>query len=247
MPWLSKAGEPAYIQFAERAIGNEKLFNTFKSQMPWMYVVGTGEQWHAMQCAKSVSKVPEVQANLETFGKNDTIGLPETLKMKNGSPIGFDTIRFAENVSYLFKTFGDLTGKRITEFGSNYGGMSYCLLSQWSGVSAYHCIDLPQIQTFQRSYLSKLGFEHSALKYEEPTEQANIFISEYALTEFTPEDRTALYEKYCKNADGFLLRANIPDPKEEHTFFEMLRATFKVQIIPEPVCRKVNKLVLGTR
>jgi hypothetical protein len=246
MPWVSKSAESSYLGTVERAMQGGNVFNAFKSIPSWYAVVGYGCATSAMHSAKKTYNTPEVQANLAEFAKNDSLGSPPTLKLTYGT-FGYDTLRFSESVSYLFKQFSDLSGKRIVEFGSNYGGLARCILIQWPSVKAYHCLDLEPVQTFQRKYMSNLPFEHPAIVFDEPTEQGDLFISEYCLTEFTDDDLYALYERYCKNAEGGLIRCNLADKKRERVFLDTMRQDFSIEVTPEPEVRSPNKIVVFRR
>jgi hypothetical protein len=247
MAWISDGASGPYIQFAESALTNAGQFNTFKRQTAWNTVVGVGDHWHAIHCAKTVLATPAVSASLQAFLKNDTIGSPPTIKLVPHGRVAFDTLRFAESVTYLYKTFGDLNQRRITELGSNYGGLAFCILTQWPGVSAYHMLDLPQIQTFSREYHRRLEFEHSAISYEEPTEAPDIFVSELCLSEQTEDALYPMYEKYCKDANGFLMRINFAKKERENAFLKVLKETFSIEVTPEPITRIPNVLVVGRR
>jgi hypothetical protein len=246
MPWVSKRAEKPYVELVERALTRPLLFNSFKQQVPWFTVVGRIDPWHGIQCAKSLSEFPEVKANLPKFALNDSLGSPATVRVW-GNQYGIDTLRFAESVSYLFKTFGDLNGKRIVELGSNYGGLAFCILQQWPNVAAYHCLDLEPIQTFQRAYLSKLGVESSAIQYTEPETAPDLFISEYTLSEFTDDDLYPLWERYGVNAGACLLRINFSKGEREAAFLNKVRENFQIEVTAEPAIREPNKIVVCWR
>lgn len=244
MAWVSEGGKAAYLDVVRSALKNEGTFSVFKRLHGFTSVVGMGEHWHGLHCYKHVQPFPHVRKNLDAFAKNDTLGRPDTMRFKEGR-YGFDTLRFAESICYLFNRFdGDLNGKTIVELGSNYGGLCFCMLTQWPEIKAYHLIDLPDVQELSRMYLRKLGVEHPAIRFYEPKEAPNIFISEYCLSEL--ENWQELYERYrVADAEGLLIRSNFPDPEEEEAFFRVLRESFTIEVTPEPQIRIPNKIVLG--
>lgn len=244
MPWVSSGAVPPYIDTVKRCLSDEKMFSVFKHLSAFNNVVGISEHEHALYCYRNVLKHPEVWRNVEAFKRSDTIGHPFTTNLSDGK-YGRDTLRFAESVCFMLDAFKDLNGKRIVEFGSNYGGLAFCMLTQWPEIKAYHMIDLPEVQQLSRKYLTALGCNHPAINFDEPTEPADLFVSEYALTEFDHEDLYAFTRKYLLPANAFHLRCNIPEPIREKDFIEFLRRDFNLEITREIPVRGCNKLILG--
>ena len=241
--WVSEKGKKQYIGMINKALAEPIAFNNFKSNPAFFSIVGTSEQFHGVHCYKTVVENPEVLKNLQLFAKNDTIGSP-FIKLK-ALDIATDTLRFAESVRKLYDTFGDLNGKSVVEFGSNYGGLAFCINTQWSNISRYYLIDLPEVQRLSLKYLSELGIDTAKLSIGEPVGHIDFFISEYALTEFTDDDLYAYYNKYVKNCDGFLIRCNLFEDSRRNKFLAVLRETFDVIVEDEPKIRLPNIILTG--
>lgn len=242
MSWISNGSAGAYVTAMQKAVTDERIFSIFKQFPPIMRIVGVPCLNYAEQCYKRFKGTPEIMQNFETFLKNDTLGNP----MKVGYRFGVDTLRFIESIFYLYSKFGDLSNKTIIELGSNYGGLAYCLLTQWGSIQKYHCIDLPEVQQLQAHYFNRLGFTHDAITYEQPTEQPWLAISEYCLTEFTDDELYENYERYFKNAQAIFIRSNVPEEGRERVFIKALQRDFTLEITPEPPTRGgSNKIIIG--
>lgn len=245
--WISESYKGQYINIVKRALADSKIFNCFKAQPPFSSMVGVSDPFHAMSCYATVVKNEEVKKNLIEFGRNDLYGAPLKVPFNEGK-FGTDTMRFAESVCYIQKHFGDLNGKRVVEFGSNYGGLAYLILTQWKNVSTYHLIDLPDVQLLSVKYLKELGISDN-ITIEQPTSPADVFISEYAITEHSDDDLYAYYEQYAKPSIlGVYFRMNIFQPEREKKFIATMKKDFKqVIVVDEIKSRNPNKVVIATK
>jgi hypothetical protein len=244
MSWVSLSAAPQYINVVKGALENDNIFKVFKSLMPFYRVVGTSEHAHAVECYDNLCLNKNVRQNLDRFAINDSIGTP-LLKL---GYYGTDTLRFAESVSLMDTIIGDLNGKTIFEFGSNYGGLFVCLIQQYPEIKAYYMKDIPIVEQLSVKYMGALRMDLSKVNFDEPTEPADLAISELALTEFTDDDLYFFYEKYFQPAKNIFLRSNISDPKRDRKFFERIKADFdKVLVIDEPAIRLPNKIIIAKR
>ena len=248
--WASEKGKKQYITVINRALTESMAFNNFKSNPAFFSIVGISEQFHGVHCYKNILKCPEVLKNFQLFAKNDTIGNP-LIKLK-ALNISTDTLRFVETVSKLYIAFGDLNGKSIVEFGSNYGGLCCLINTQWPLISKYHLIDLPEVQQLSLKYLAALGIDTTTTTSKlsiiiDALGNDYYFVSEYALTEFTDDDLYAYYNKYVKHCQGFLIRCNIFENERYQRFLTVLREQFDITIEDEPPVRMPNKIIVGQR
>lgn len=245
--WISNSAINSYLSIIEKALSDVKIFSSFKSQRQFSTVVGVSESAHALHCYKKISNYPDIIENIDLYRQNDLYGAPLTSTL-GGKKIGNDTCRFLETLCYLKEYFGNINNKSIFEFGSNYGGLCFCLLQYFKKIQKYYCIDLDIVQQLQEKYYDVLGYTHDAITYYYNNEPIDICISEYALTEFTDDDLYNYYEQYCKNvSDGFLLRCNIPEVSRYNKFITTLNQDFELSIIDEPLIRIPNKIIIGRK
>lgn len=235
-------------------------------------VVGITDDPYALQCYKEFSSNPEVMKNLSKFALNDTLGTPflSMARVQVKTPDGFnhsrqlgtDTIRFAHTVHLLQKNFGDLNGKTVLEWGQNYGGLAYCLRTQWPNINQYIGIDLPEVTALAQQYLKALNVtsfnvgDGRLIYVKDPTpmetftatiNNPDLFLSELSLTEFDDETVFAEYDKYGKNAGGVLIRMNFSDDLRKANFIDYIKQDFTVTFTQEHPCRAHNYIVIGTK
>lgn len=250
--WISKASSEPYLNGIVKALENEQLFQTFKSQPSFQTVVGVSESFHAVNSYKTISKHPEVFRNLSKFIKNDSIGAPFKIwvldEIHNRIQVGCDTLRFIESVCYISDTFNNLNGFSIMEFGSNYGGLCFCLQTQFQNIESYSLTDFPIIQQLSLAYLQRLNINLERISTALPTQPVDLFIAEYSLTEQTEKEMYDLYNQYGATAKrGVFIRCNLHNAEREQKFLHTLSKTFAIRVIPEPMVRRPNKIVIGVR
>jgi hypothetical protein len=264
--WASESAKDQYLQLINRAVTTEAIFKCFKSMPVFQRVVGITDDPYALECYKEFSTNPDVMKNLSKFYLNDTVGTPflSLARLQVKTPDGFthskqfgcDTLRYIHTVHLIQKNFGSMDGKTVIEWGSCYGGLAYCLLTQWPNILQYIGIDLPEVTTLAQQYLKALNVKSfevgDLLIINNPTETfrpaaTDLFISELALTEYDDETVFSEYDKYGKNAGGLLIRMNFPDDVRKANFIDYIKQDFKVTFTQEHPCRAHNYVVIGTK
>jgi hypothetical protein len=245
--WMNSGAEISYTTFLNRAREIDNLFNCFKSMPDFNTVTGISEPLHGLHCAKKVADNPTVNKNLGKFSKNDICKPPTFSGTPSGLKVACDTLRFAETVSEIETHIGDMNGKTVMELGSNYGGLAYCMLTQWPDIKAYHILDLPPVQMFSLRYLMGLGVDMSKIITKPPASPVDLFISEYTMTEFSPDMLFLYYKAFGMSATNIYIRDNIPQPIRRTHFHNVLRETFNLLTEEEPPCRTPNMIVIGKR
>lgn len=105
-----------------------------------------------------------------------------------GNPIMLDvgysasTLQYMGVMSRLIKLFGSLDDTRILEFGGGYGGQARVIMDVFDDVE-YHIVDLPEVCHLVNRYIPEVH-THTQM----PDMHADIFISNYALSEIRDND-----------------------------------------------------------
>jgi hypothetical protein len=241
--WISSAATSSYLSICTKAANDTGSLGKFKSLPSYFYPVGLTEPLYAVDCFKTVQRNPVVFTKLQDLVKIDTIGKP---LMKIGG-LSTEAVRFAHSVARIQEAFGDMTGKRVVEFGSNIGNLAYMLLTTWPGIAQYNLVDLPEVTNLAKVYLSALGLSNPALTDAEPSGSCDLFIAEYSLTEFTEDDLYPLTDKHCGNAQNIFIRCNVIQASACQRWIDYLRKDFQLTVEDESPVRPLNKIVIGKR
>jgi hypothetical protein len=269
--WNSYSASFGYFEACRLATTSSTAFSVFKSN-PWFNKsVGTSSPAHLAAVLGKIWNAPSASisgsfsnfglsasvasgafsAAFSSFKSNDLIGTPPYVLATRYGNIGSDTGRFIETVYNLSSSFGDLSGKKIVEFGSNYGGLAFCVHQWWPTISSYYMMDFPTVQSMSMVYLSAVsgGIDTSSISYDDPSGSAyDIYISEYCLSE---QDTSSLYKHYydyVKPAiQGFYLRANFYDQMQFAKFMRTASLDFTCSVESEPIFRIPNKIIIGKK
>jgi hypothetical protein len=256
--WDSEAMKPAYLELVRRACTEPQMFSVFKALPVFQAVVGRHELDFCLKCYQDIKEVPEVFENLSKFMVQDSIGSPQlSLVQHKGKKIDGNTLRYVQTVAKLHQTFGSLNYKQVFEWGSCYGGLSYCIFKQWPDVVAYMPHDLPELLHLHGLYFQALNMDAGKIVLtpliSPPSTipiipKIDLFISELALTEQDDETLYSEYEKYGKNANGLFMRVNIVDPARRNKFLEFVANDFpKLEVEEESQSRQHNLIVIGVK
>lgn len=140
----------------------------------------------------------------------------------------------------------NLNGCRVVEFGSSYGGLAWVLFATFPKIKMYHMIDLPIVQELSKKYLTKLGLDMSKVSYELPIDPPDYLISEYALSEQSPDVIYPLLNRLMPK--HLFLRENFWEFKMQKDFEMWLRDN-KYEILvmegEKPDYRKSNRIIIA--
>jgi hypothetical protein len=273
MPWVSSGSQLPFINACVRATNDPFWFDRFKTTMDLVGVVGLAEPSYAFTMLSSSyndisaslsaslpasSALSALSAALATiyanFALNDTLGGSlYTLGTRLG-PISGETLRYAGSTGMIVKAFGNLSGSTIVEFGPFVGGLAHSLLSFYTGtIGTYYMIDLPEVQELSKkyfqtmSYTVSLPYDTASFNYDTASapSSGHIFISEYALTEYTEPDLTNYFKQYVSQSAGFFIRSNFVDPSMYLGFVASCSVSFNVTASEEPKIRSPNVVLIG--
>lgn len=259
--WLSAGGESPYCNTCQTAARSDSLFERFKRIKTFFYIVGTDSHEHGYAMFNRVKQSP-IFTNINTFLKNDQLAKPLITGKYGGITIGLDTLRFVETTALIEKYVGSLSGLTVAEFGSCYGGLAFCLLSQWPDIKEYYMIDLPEVEELSKVYLTKHGIDSPAITtmqwadvnntkvpiYNTSRKPADLFISELALTEMTNAKMIEEWVLYGREAKFVHLRINIVEKNRAEAFINTIKETHTVLFQEEETKdRRPNQILIAKK
>lgn len=217
-----------YFTFVKKAINDEELFRTFKTNNDYISVVGMSHDWQGHRFLDRIKEHPEIYARLSEFIENDKIGSPVMMNI-DGKTISPNTLRHVQSLCDIKKHFGNLDGKIISELGVGYGATAY-MVGKYYNPATYHLIDVPEVQKFALKYLNLLRISATD---NPPPEKVDLFISEFCVTEFEDDDLYNFYNKYIQNAEHVYIMSNLFDETRKKNFIQKMNEDFNLEIIPE--------------
>lgn len=215
-----------YYAFVKECLVNEKAFSNFKSNPAYCNVVGMSHPYQADMFYARVKADPEIYNKLLDFRWNDTIGAPPAIVKIEGMLMSPNTLRHISTLVDLKKHFGSLDGKVISELGVGYGATAY-MINKYYKPSAYHLIDLPDVQQLALKYLSLFKITATA---EPPPPIVDLFISEFCISEFDDVQLYDFYNKYVANAKNAYIMSNLFDAKRKDALIDRMNEDFNLEV-----------------
>lgn len=242
--WLIDKGTiDRYLNAVVKATEDEEYFKIFKSEIEYCSVVGMSDEWQLPYFLEYFNRY-NFQNKLEQVAKNDSIGGRPTVEF-NDQKISLNTARYLHTTCEIYKYFGPLDGKTISEIGVGYGGLCYVLNCLFK-INNYHLLDLPEVQILARKYLDRLNVENIS---SHRAGRSFLTISEYAITELDGDLIEKYYENTLLKSDNIYIRVNIHNKMEKDGFIKFISRGFDVKVYDEYPKHPDydNKLVIGTK
>lgn len=191
-----------YLNICESIIKDEKLFRNFKNNKKYTTVL---EHLSKEKAFKFYNKIDKSIINEDIF-INDTIGNPKIENFDNYK-ISSSTVRYIY-VLYMIKSlFNNIDGWDIIEVGGGYGGQ--CLtLSTMFNFNCYDLIDQEGPSKLTEKYLNNFDIKNFNIKATK--NKYDLFISNYAFSEFDKNLQKYYYDKYIKNSKHIFMIINSP-------------------------------------
>lgn len=271
MAWISYSSSIAYFNVCSASLSSSTVFSTLKSNWSFNRSTGTSSPAHLAYILGKIWSAPSasVSGSFSNFGLsasvasggfssafspfkfNDAVAAPLYVVNTRYGNLATDTARFIETVYTLSSSFGDLSGSKIVEFGSNYGGLVFCAHQWWPTIGTYFMMDFPIVQSMSMVYLANVsgGIDTSSVSWADPSGSSyDIYISEYCLTE---QDTASLYEHYYTYVQpvtkGFFIRSNFYDQMEFIKFMKTASLDFTCSVVEEPIFRIPNRMIIGKK
>jgi hypothetical protein len=175
-----------YIECIDKAIAHETLFNQFRSNLDYTWVVETVNKPNGLVCLNEVQKnTPELLTHLPKFCTSEKQGGPEVCYYEDFDIyISPTTCRYIKILSDMVMRFGSLDGLDIVEVGGGYGGQCKIIHDMFKPKS-YTIVDINSalrlavkfLERFKVKIIPRAVTDDTIVPYD-------LFISNYAFTEF---------------------------------------------------------------
>ena len=192
-----------YKSVCREASENDRAFSTFKNNFSYVAILEHVNTEQGLLYLSYLEKnFPEYINYLDRFKENDKYGSPRTSEYPGIGCISPTTLRYVKVLSDIKELMGDLTGKKIVEIGSGYGGQCF-ILSQFYQDLDYSLIDMDEVLPLNKKYLDRLKTSHRTISLEEVkdlNEDFDLVISNYAYSEVDKELQNLYWEKVIKRS-----------------------------------------------
>lgn len=192
-----------YLKVCRQAVEDERVFNTFKSNPDYTWVLEHVTPAQGKDYLDEIKKIrPELLDMMKVFASNDLIGNPalhyyEDINMFM-SPT---TLRYVKVLADLKRMGVSLYDMDIVEIGGGYGGQCKIIYDVCKPRS-YTIIDLPDVLELATKYLKAHNISITARMPNDAREiKYDVFISNYAFTEIDRKSQEFYIEhviNHCK-------------------------------------------------
>jgi putative sugar O-methyltransferase len=196
-----------YRGICKMAYENEEIFNSFKINEDYNFVLEHADQSIGIGYIDYINKTKIDLSYLDKFKENDEQGSP--IKFMYEEPFGLispTTLRYIKVLSEIEMLFGSLDGKKIVEIGVGYGGQSKMIMDYFN-ITEYNYVDLPEVLNLTQKYLKKYNYENlNFYDYENlPDKEYDLIISNYAFTECNRDIQNIYLDKIInKSKMGYI-------------------------------------------
>lgn len=229
-----------YLRACRAAATNSIEFDTFKRNPHYTTILEhvdteQGMQYYEYIKDKDLSLLPK-------FMENDIVGC--TIKMQ--TPIGNispTTLRYIKNALEINDNFPSI--ESVIEVGGGYGGL-YKTLSCIKPLD-YSIVDLAEPLMLVKKYLKYFGLQATLMTSDVLQDRTyDLFISNYALSECSPELQQLYFDKLIVNSEHIYITYNTTYKPYYNSFMSQLEKLFNITSYDE----KVNNgglVILGSK
>jgi protein-L-isoaspartate O-methyltransferase len=164
---------------------------------------------------------------IEALRLNDSLGAPTRFDYPGLGLVSPTTLRYLKIATDLNNLFGSLDGMEIVEIGAGFGGQARLLHTLNPAITKYTIIDLPEVLTLAKRYLTALGVDNveylpvDAFTARKVPLASDLFISNYAVTECAPK----LLDYYMRAVAVWAPRGYLIGNAQEPTVLRALTAS----------------------
>lgn len=191
---ISESDDGNYISFVKKCTSNKKIFDNFKRNPIYRYVLEHSTYKHGLEYIKHLDL--RTKNEIDKFLINDKIGNPIKFhyKLFNKS-ISPGTLRYLKVMKDIEKYFGNKFDN-IVEIGCGYGGQ-YIILDQSFNIINYTLFDLPEVNTLIKKNLENysLKSKYEFNNFDVSLNKIDLVISNYSFSELQPN----IQINYLKN------------------------------------------------
>ena len=197
----------AYRKFCKLAASDPAVFDTFKRHPDYVPILEHVSFVHGAAYLDTIKeKNPHLLKLIEKFKENDKVGHPNTCFYRETGDISPTTLRYIKTASDLIDIFDSWENESIFELGAGYGGQCK-VLSDIFQPKKYTMADLPEVVLLIEQFVKRLNIGNVHLCTEEtiPSEEYDLFISNYAFTEIDRKLQQMYIDKVIsKSTHGYI-------------------------------------------
>jgi putative sugar O-methyltransferase len=242
--WLaSKETSENYYKIVNDALVDDDVFNNFKNRYEYYSIVGMSEKWQSDIWFESIkNNYPYIFNRLNEYSKNDLFCNPNGVTNYDGYLLTPNTLRYINTCCEIYEYFNfNNTEIKVTELGIGYGGLCF-MMNKTFNINSYTLIDLPNVYELSNKYLKLLGVDNHIQKFN----GADLFISEFGLSEFDDDEMYEFYEKYLLESKYIYLHMNLHDIERKNRFLHRLNNDFDYVVTDEyPITHWPNYVIKG--
>lgn len=201
-----------YTDACREAVANDNAFKVFRQHPVIHTVIENGnEEWLRKVYSYLLVQYPtQMDILLDWFLMSDMVGGPKTYEVETGIFLSPTTVRYMLTLSYLYKFFGNLNGKKIVEIGGGYGGQ-YKIIRDAFTPKEYIIYDLDEALELQTKFVHHFYNTvptPARVQHIPEIDHADLVISWCSWSELDFITRVGYVERVIGKADHFLIASN---------------------------------------
>jgi len=232
-----------YFEVVSNALRNEKTFNNFKQDKNYYAVVGLGNGKYAEKSYEVIKK-ERPSLDLSKYCANDSVGNPNLWTTPDGLDISPSTLRYlcsAINIDHNLTLPDDSLS--VVDLGAGYGGLCF-VMNTYFDIVTYELLDTPEVVELASRCLSKLNVDNLSVGLD----RADLFVSEFCLSEFSNETIHKFYEKDVLRCDQIYILSNLHQIGRKTWFIDLLSSDYDIEVKQEyPRTGWPNYAIYGTK
>lgn len=243
-----------YPRFCYEAAHNDKVFQSFRRQIPYREIVETvGDDLGKLFAQEIREQYPYILPYFDKICREDKIGEPLSFFYPGIGAISPTVLRYVRILGDLQREFGDLSKFHITEIGGGFGGQCK-IIHDIGGFARYDIVDIPEVAPLITKYLSCFSIKNAvALSYQtlRTPIQCDLVISNYAFSEINRAGQLWYMDMIINRAPrGFIIYNHFPsvNPLPMQEFVSLLcKLGKKVKILNEDPGRMGDIVIWGAQ
>lgn len=215
---MSKTSVSDYMEYKQASLdaaSNDEAFNNFKTNRYYTTILEHASYEQGLGYIDYINNTKFDFSKLPLLKTNDLQGNAQLKDYQEPyGQITPSTLRYIKVLVELEEMFGSLEGMDIVEIGTGYGGQCK-IINDYFKLKSYTLVDLPEILTLNKRYLSKFNYKNIVYRTQEEltgNKKYDLLISNYAFSECERSVQNDYIEKILKNSSrGYITYNNISE------------------------------------
>ena len=205
----------SYRRVCAAAASDDAVFAVFRSLPAYRQILEHVDEKLGAAYIEAIARLaPEMIDNVFVFARNDTCGSPERFEYPDVGLISPTTLRYMHVAAQVRTWFWSNwhvrgRGRRFIEVGGGYGGQARIMRHLGA---EYTIVDLPEPCALAKRYLGAFNIYDvdfvNAFDANASDQAADLFLSNYALTECAPAIVETYVRRYALNCEHGYITGN---------------------------------------